>query len=292
MPTTLITKQLRLTNTDLAKIVADANCLGEQLECRRRDQLTLDAMSPDPDDTQLAPGQPLPPWAETLRRIIQTAANIAPNPAFSWPTNPEQPIPFEDIWLPTVQVARQNLLNRLGSTQLAPSTLPLCVFTDNTYSTLERTLLQRLSHLSSQTLNVEFSKKHSFSATQLNQLGIKESELEEANNQYQQFVHALLQDGLLSFFQTYPALGRLIAITVDLWVDTTVEFMQRLTQNYGEIQQRFVSDRSKPMSLGKVIDIKASLSDPDNQGYTGLLLTFGSGLNLVYNPKDLGLEAA
>ncbi len=44
--------------------------------------------------------------------------------------------------------------------------------------------------------------------------------------------------------------------------------------------------------LGKVSQIQTSLSDPHNQGRTVILLTFESGLKLVYKPKDLGLEVA
>ena len=48
----------------------------------------------------------------------------------------------------------------------------------------------------------------------------------------------------------------------------------------------------KPQPLGKVSQIKTSLSDPHNRGRTVILLAFESGLKLVYKPKDLGLEVA
>lgn len=334
MSATLMAKQITVTAAALAKIAADASFLWERLDrdlytvnpdqdnqteidrrCNRWcqtvahenqpdilqkrlqwDGLTLDNIRPYLGNVQLTPGQPLSPWAETLRHIIQTASTVAPDPAFPWPTSPEHPIPFEDIWLPAIQVARQNLLTRLGSAQLTPDTLPLLVLADKAYSTLERTLLQRLSQISDQTLDLEFSKDRSFGQNLLNLLGIEETETAESNSRYQQFVDQLLQDGLLNFFQTYPVLGRLIAVAVDLWVDATAEFIQRLIQDQADIQHQFspmLEDfEHQQASLGKVTAIKTFLSDPHNQGRTVLLLTFDSGLNLVYKPKDLGLEVA
>ncbi|MDJ0594891.1 MAG: type 2 lanthipeptide synthetase LanM family protein [Pleurocapsa sp. MO_226.B13] len=50
--------------------------------------------------------------------------------------------------------------------------------------------------------------------------------------------------------------------------------------------------KAEPKPLGKVSQIKASLSDSHNQGRSVILLTWESGLKLVYKPKDLGLEVA
>ncbi|MBT9315785.1 type 2 lanthipeptide synthetase LanM family protein [Leptothoe spongobia] len=330
MSHTLIMEKAHLTDADLAQIVADASFLWERLDSDRYiptpdqnsqtkidqrcdrwcqtvahenqpdilekrlqwDGLTLDTVRPYLGNVQLSPEHPLPPWTDTLRHIIQTASTEVSDPIFPWPIDPDHPIPFEDIWLPAIHVARQRLLTRLGASQLNPATLPISILSDQAYTALERSLLQRLSGLSSQTLNFEFSKDRSFGQNLLNLLGIDDPEADESNSQYQQFVQELLQDGLLHIFQTYPVLGRLVAVAVDLWVDATTEFIQRLTQDYGDIQQRFLSEQSTATLLGKVDTIQTSLSDPHNQGRTVFLLTFDSGLKLVYKPKDLGMEVA
>ncbi|MEM7065808.1 MAG: type 2 lanthipeptide synthetase LanM family protein [Cyanobacteria bacterium P01_B01_bin.77] len=326
----VLMNEAHLTKAELAQIAADASFLWERLDSDRYlpnpdqdnpteidrrcdrwcqtvahenqrdilekrlqwDGLTLNTIRPYLGNVQLNSEHSLPLWTDTLRKIIQVASSEVSVPLFSWPVDLDHPIPFENIWLPAIYVARQTLLNRLGATQLIPGILPISILSDRAYSTLERALLHRLSHLSDQTLEFEFSKDRSFGQNLLNLLGIDDPEAGESNTQYHQFCHELLQDGLLSFFQTYPVLGRLIAVAVDLWVDATAEFIQRLTQDYGEIQQQFLCKNSTSFPLGKVADIKTSLSDPHNQGRTVLLLTFDSGLNLVYKPKDLGLEVA
>ena len=112
---------------------------------------------------------------------------------------------------------------------------------------------------------------------------------------------------MFSFWQKYPVLGRLIAVTLEFWVEATAEFIQRLANDRAEIQQVFntatsemppanisplLQESQDKSPLGKVSEIETSLSDPHNQGRTVILLTFESGLKLVYKPKDLGLEVA
>ncbi len=93
-------------------------------------------------------------------------------------------------------------------------------------------------------------------------------------------------------------------------MEATAEFIERLAQDLDAIEQTFglittnksqdgevktheqEESNAEPQLLGKVSQIKTSLSDPHNQGRTVILLTFESGLKLVYKPKDLGLEAA
>ncbi|MEO0488512.1 MAG: type 2 lanthipeptide synthetase LanM family protein, partial [Cyanobacteria bacterium J06659_2] len=352
MSTTLIATSPQLTDGDLATIVAEASFLWERLDadrftvaphqsnpsamdrrCERWcqtvahenrleilqkrlewDGLSLDEVRPYLGTVKFAAGQPLPAWAETLRQMIQTGAGFTPNPDLVWLSDPDHPTPFEDIWLPTLQVARQNLLTRLGVTQLTGKILSLSLLSEKAYTTLERSLLQRLTQISNKTLDFEFSKGRSLGQNLLNLLGIEEAETGHSQTQYHQFVTDLLADGLLSFLQTYPVLGRLIAVAVDLWVDATAEFIQRLAQDQTDIQQRFSpssgdfslnntpywgvggaqasNSECQNAPLGKVTDLQASLSDPHNQGRTVLLLTFESGLTLVYKPKDSGLEVA
>ncbi|WP_375505985.1 type 2 lanthipeptide synthetase LanM family protein [uncultured Nostoc sp.] len=234
------------------------------------------------------PQAPLPAWAETLQQIIQISREFVLTLEIDLPINPENPIPFEDILLPAIAVARQQLLTRLGSEQLTEDSLPLSVLSKAAYRELERSLLQRLAELCTKTLNFEFSQVRPFGKNLLNLLGVS---TEKSNNKthYNKFVNQLLEDGLLSLFNKYPVLGRLVATAVSFWVESATEFIQRLAEDKVDIQQIF---SSKNDTLGKVSEIQTSLSDPHKRGRTVILLTFESGLKLVYKPKDLGLEVA
>ena len=345
----LLVKHRYITQADLARIVANASFFWERIKGERFvvatektneqtienrlnrwcqtiahegklatlqkrlqwENLDLDTVRPRLGTVQLAAEQPLPIWAETLRQIMQTATEFNRDTEVLLPSEPEAPVAFEDILLPAIKVARQNLLARLSSSQLSSAELPLSILSEEAYLSLEHSLLQRLATISGKTLNFEFSKIRPFGQNLLNLLG-----LEEASNskiKYNQFVDRLLENGLGDFFQNYPVLGRLLATVVDFWVEATAEFIERLDRDRDAIQQTFGLVRSnksqdeyvktiprpnrresnaEPQPLGKVSEIKASLSDPHNQGRTVILLTWESGLKLVYKPKDLGLEVA
>ncbi len=276
------------------------------------ENLDLDTVRPRLGTVQLAGEQALPTWAETLRQIVETATEFNPDAEVLLPTEPEAPIVFEDILLPAIKVARQNLLTSLGSSQFSSAELPLSILEKEAYCSLERSLLQRLATISSKTLDFEFSKVRPFGQNLLNLLGLQE-EPSNSKIQYNHFVEGLLQNGLFNFFYKYPVLGRLLATAVDFWVEATTEFIQRLARDWDAIEQTFgliTNNKSRdnnvetlpspgrgefkaePQPLGKVSQIKTSLSDPHNQGRTVILLTFESGLKLVYKPKDLSLEVA
>ncbi len=241
------------------------------------DDLEFNQVRPRLGSLKLTVYASLPAWAETLEQIILTATTFTP--IADLPIDPEQPLPFEDLLLPCVQVARQKLsikLDRASLTLLTPSA----------YRSLERSLLKRLTELCAKTFEAEFSLVRPFGQNLLQLLQV-ESETGSNRTHYTKFVNQLLQDGLLSFFQKYPVLGRLVATVVDFWVDAIAEFLTRLEQDQSAIQHQFAVN-----SLGKVSTIDASLSDPHDRGRTVMLLSFESGLKLVYKPKNLGLEVA
>ncbi|MBD2679305.1 MULTISPECIES: type 2 lanthipeptide synthetase LanM family protein [Nostoc] len=267
------------------QIVGDWNTLHKRLQWESLDLATI---RPRLGSIGWNVQAPLPVWAETLQQIMETAKEFVPALEIDLPINPENPIPFEDILLPAIAVARQQLLTCLGSGQLTPESLPLSVLSKATYRELERSLLQRLAGICTKTLNFEFSQVRPFGKNLLNLLGLA---TEKSNNKtyYNQFVNQLLKDGLLTLFNKYPVLGRLVATAVNFWVESAAEFIQRLAEDKVDIQRIF---SSKNDSLGKVSEIQTSLSDPHKRGRTVILLTFESGLKLVYKPKDLGLEVA
>ncbi|MBW4576035.1 MAG: type 2 lantipeptide synthetase LanM family protein [Aphanothece sp. CMT-3BRIN-NPC111] len=249
--------------------------------------LDLDTIRPRLGTVQFNATGQLPEWAETLQQIMQTAAEYSPEREILLPIDAENPFPFEDILLPAIALARQQLLTRLNSVQLTEDSLPLSMLSEAAYRDLERGLMKRLAALCTKTLDFEFSKVRSFGQNLLGLLGVETEG--SSKTQYTQFVNKLLEDGLLTFFQKYPVLGRLVATAVNFWVEFTAEFLQRLAEDRTDIKLIF---DSKINSLGKVAKIETALSDPHNRGRRVILLTFESGLKLIYKPKDLGLEVA
>ncbi|HEY9873090.1 MAG TPA: hypothetical protein V6D12_06625, partial [Candidatus Obscuribacterales bacterium] len=97
---------------------------------------------------------PMPSWAITLSEIITTASlqDADAKDRANIPMEPENPLPFEDVLLPAVFVAREKLLTRLGF-----KSLPLELLSEKAYLSLERSLLQKLTNLCARTLEYEFS---------------------------------------------------------------------------------------------------------------------------------------
>jgi len=238
--------------------------------------------------------QAWPNWATTLTEIVQTVSEFSLNDISPSPIDPQNPYPFEDVLLPLIFVARQKLLKRLGSASLSPDYLPLKVLIEPAYLSMEKTLLQRLSHISAKVLEFECFHSRPLGQSLLN-LVIKKTEGTSSKSLYNAFVQRLLSDGMLAFFQKYPVLGRLIATAIDFWVEATGEFLERLNADLSLIQQAFNPSESLEGQIirnepGKVIEIKSTLSDLHNQGRSVIALTFESSLKVIYKPKNLGLE--
>lgn len=251
---------------------------------------------------------PLPGWAETLSEIIKTSEKFnhcaKTYHSNQLPIEEGKPLPFEDILLPAILVARQKLLTSLGCASVSLEHLPLDLVSIDAYLALERGLLRQVSNLCEKTLESEFSGFRPLGYNLFN-LMVKESTETENRVNYDAFVEKLLQDGLLTFFQQYPVLGRLVATAIDFWVEGAGEFLQRLKADRAEIEQLFllkssnheseekaVDSSSPKFQLGKVIAIHPNLSDPHNRGDSVMAIEFESGLKLVYKPKNLGLEVS
>lgn len=223
--------------------------------------------------------QPLPLWATTLGQTIQTAQNLANKYWYPYRyLNPEDPIPFEPICVPCLQVAQAQLLARVGDR--------LKLLADTALAGLERQLALQLSNLCYWTLMAEFSVFRSSGNATRDFLFLY---LKNPNNRekYHAFIDRLFQDGLLSLFTEYSVLGRLVATAIDLWVEATAEFLDSLATDWSDIEQYFGGE-----ALKQVVAVKSGLSDPHNRGKSAIALTFDTGMQLVYKPKDLSLDVA
>ncbi len=240
------------------------------------DNLDVDAVSRVLGAVRLTDTQHLPGWAKTLQSALQ--ADLEPEDALAYRClDQAKPIPFEEVYLPFVQVARQKLLSQTG--------VNYQLLSEAAHTKLERELLWRLASLCAQPLYIEFSIIQVFQQSSLSRL-LGRLQSNPAKELYQGFVKGLLSGGLLSFFQKYSVLARLIATALDFWVEAIAELLLRLASDLPRIQQTF------PGVMGQVVAIQPGLSDYHNRGRCVIALTFASGLKLIYKPRDLGLETA
>lgn len=258
--------------------------------------------------------QHLPKWADTLRELIDTASEFVtfkdkiqnkalshPHQVLKFPIDSERPLPFEDVLLPGVKVARKKLLIQLdiNGGLFSTDNWLLQLFSEEAYLTLERNLLERLVSLCEKTLGLEFFEFRSFGCNLLSHiLGQPQEKFDKTY--YDNFVQKLLSDGLLTFFQKYSVLGRLVAISIDFWVEAVAEFLKRLKTNLNKIEETFVSEKNlKEQStthssnvFKKVVAVKPFISDFHNKGRAVIIVEFDSGMKVVYKPKDLSLDVA
>ncbi|WP_242046625.1 type 2 lanthipeptide synthetase LanM family protein [Cylindrospermum sp. FACHB-282] len=222
----------------------------------------------------------LPAWTKTLHESIQAATVASGQEAIYGCIDPEVPIPFEELFLPFIYLARQRLVTRTGSNYY--------LLSDDAHNMLERSLLSALSNLGASVAELKFS---SFRAVRESPLAyiFKQSQNIVNRDLYKTFINQMLhQGGLVDLYREYPVLARLIAAKTDFWVDAIEEFITHLAADYAEIQQVFQPETES----GQVISVKCDLSDAHNNHHTVIIITFASGLKVVYKPKSLEIDQA
>lgn len=286
-------------------IDSDANILDRRLAF---DGAELDTCRRWLGGVRLHDDQPLPAWAERLNallegcrpreefvaassgRVAATESAGLTNPelppscadACAAPVegHPDAPLPFGDVWIQFVTGATEELRRTAGTS--------LRNLSEHALRTFQQGLLRALAHLASLPMGLEFQ----LFVARCNPLSIFEESIRDASplssDLYRRFVVHMLGGGLLAFFQQYSVLARLIAVSVEHWVEHVAEFCCRVDEDQPVLTQLF----NEGQDLGPVSEVRLGLSDPHNRGRTVIAATFGSGLTIVYKPKDLGIDQA
>ncbi|MDZ8188411.1 MAG: type 2 lanthipeptide synthetase LanM family protein [Nostoc sp. ChiSLP02] len=104
---------------------------------------------------------------------------------------------------------------------------------------------------------------------------------------FQSFLQHLRQPEIvLSLLQEYPVLARQLVITINRWVNFSLEFLQHLCEDWKEIVNIFSSDNAP----GFLVKIDGNLGDTHRGGRSVLIAHFSSGLQIVYKPRPLDIE--
>ncbi len=243
--------------------------------------LDIETIRPFLVDEQKKEDRDLPLWAKTLEQVIHTAQKLSSQQRFS-PQRYfilEDPVPFEPVYIPCLEVAQKRLAKLVGDR--------ISLLTQEAQSILENNLVLQLNGICTLTLIEEFSAFR-LSGNALQDFLLFRVIGKNRQEKYHAFIDKLFADGLLSLFEKYSVLGKLVAKAIDLWVETTAEFIDRLATDWLKIEQRFAEGKT----LKQVVAIKPGLSDPHNGRRFVMALTFDTGMQLVYKPKDLSLDVA
>ncbi len=256
--------------------------LGDREVFARR--LALDNIDPNHIHQALAPGSSmpgeasLPGWAVTLDKCLQ-AAGAEEDPRDRCALDPGEPLPFEDLLLPFLRVARIRLEKRVGRLHgwLA----------ENAHVSLERGLLQWLSYVAAPSFELEFSTFRATRRSGLTRL-LEPAVAGPPSGEYQTFVARLRGGGLGDFFQEYSALARLVATVIDAWVESVTETLLRLDSDAPMLRKTFeVAGDLRPVTA-----LDYQVSDRHRGGRAVWILEFAGGLKIVYKPRTLGIDRA
>jgi type 2 lantibiotic biosynthesis protein LanM len=262
----------------------NAACGGD--EARFRERLARDGMDLTSVRCLLArnevpPNFELPAWCGVLNRVIEATprlreAIVSDAPGHFPYLKPRDPLPFEELFLPFVEVARALLAERGGS-RLSTDVL----------DTFARDLLRKLAEIAARVLAVEF--RAFLACGQF--AGHADTAVAPGTRscaQYRRFITETDLNGWGSLFEEYCVMARLLAEAVVQWVGNVGEFEKRLFNDLPEIERAF--DRQKPS--GGVLAVESGLSDSHDGGRTVIAVEFSSGLKLIYKPRGLGVESA
>ena len=104
---------------------------------------------------------------------------------------------------------------------------------------------------------------------------------------FQSFVKRLRTPEVLeALYKEYPLLARQLVTKVSLWVDTSLEFLQRLCADWEDIR-RVLSPGKEP---GTLVSVRMGMGDIHRGGRSVASVTFSSGFKLIYKPRSLATD--
>ena len=101
------------------------------------------------------------------------------------------------------------------------------------------------------------------------------------------FERLATSEGLAGLFDEYPVLARALARQVDLWVEASVEFLERLCDDFDALREAFFEGRDP----GALVGLDGGMGDTHRSGRSVQMVTFASGAGVVYKPRPLAADA-
>lgn len=110
---------------------------------------------------------------------------------------------------------------------------------------------------------------------------------ESPQERFQEYLHLLRQRShLLPLFQEYCVLVRQVLRSSQLWTKNSQTFLERLCSDWQEIRGIFTPEQDP----GTLTTLQGGAGDPHRGGQSVMILTFHSGWQLVYKPRNLSID--
>ena len=173
-------------------------------------------------------------------------------------------LPFGELWAPWLEAADANLAAARADAAAIPA---------ESRTRLLRGLAEELARFSA------LAAHEAFQATRA---------ADPAPGAHRRFVLDQLERGLTPLYDEFPVLLRQTHRLVATWCDTLAELLARLAEDREALTARFGGGRR----LGELQRLDRLTSDRHAGGRGVFLLGFDSGVEVVYKPRDLTVEAA
>jgi type 2 lantibiotic biosynthesis protein LanM len=226
----------------------------------------------EPAETVRERMQEVPGWLQRLSRAYARTANCDSNSADS-ALDPKAARVLE-IVEPLVTEARQQLRAAISNLDEADPTSPFDPRSVDRlfYPALAYKLLPMLAKTIALEVNVARLE------------GWLEGNSGE--ERFQNFIEQLRQPHrAVGFFHEYPVLARQIVTIVDHWVETSLEFLVRLREDWTEIQ-----DILHPGQVLGCLEAVEDAGDTHRRGRSVMIGRFRNGCQLVYKPRSLAID--
>ncbi|WP_373534680.1 type 2 lanthipeptide synthetase LanM family protein [Microcoleus sp.] len=110
---------------------------------------------------------------------------------------------------------------------------------------------------------------------------------ETPQQRFQSFLQRLQDpESAITLLEEYPVLAQQIVICINSWVDLSLEFLQRLCDDWETIISHF----SLKTEVGVLAQVKAGAGDAHNGGRSVTIVKFSSGWQIAYKPKPLAVD--
>ncbi len=107
-----------------------------------------------------------------------------------------------------------------------------------------------------------------------------------SEERFQSFVDNLRdRDTALAILQEYPVLARQLKIGVEHWLESSIEFLRRLCEDFAAIRAKL----SPAHDPGMLVEISGGAGDRHARGRAVLIAKFDSSFRLVYKPKSVAV---
>lgn len=110
---------------------------------------------------------------------------------------------------------------------------------------------------------------------------------ETSEQRFASFIERLSDPAnLRTLWEEYPVLARQVMLALDQWAANSIEFLERLTDDWPEIQKQFGLQQNP----GLLKNLSTGAGDRHNNGHSVSIAEFESGLRLVYKPRSLAVD--